>query len=287
MTEKGYEFLKRTHERYHLLYETIVIGRDLSLKNDFEAELISFCREHKLNFIRREDFISVKTKYAIAISWRWLINHKQELLIIFHDSLLPKYRGFAPLVNSLIKGETEIGVSAIFGAENFDTGPIITQSLSKIEYPIKINEAIKLVINNYISCAEVILDDLLNGRQISGCIQDESDASYSVWLDELDYKIDWSKSAEEVKRMIDAVGYPYSGAYTMLDGKTIRIHEAKVEPNIKIENRSIGKVMFIESGCPVVICGSGMLKIIGATIEDDEGGKSLIPLTGYRLRFGN
>lgn len=287
MTEKGFEFLKRTYDRYHSLYEVVVIGNDSKLQNDFEVELIKFCHDHRLNYIKRAEFISVETEYVIAISWRWLIDYDQNKLIIFHDSLLPKYRGFAPLVNSLINGEREIGVSAIFGAKNFDSGPIISQSTTKIKYPIKIHEAIQLIVDNYVSCAEIILNSLLMGRPLKGVPQVEANASYSVWRDELDYKIDWMKSAEEIKRLIDAVGYPYSGAYTILDGERVRVLDAVVEQDIKIENRCIGKVMFIESGYPVVICGQGMLKITAATIENGKEPQSLLPLTKYRLRFAN
>lgn len=287
MTEKGYEFLRDTINDYCELFALVVIGNDKSLQKDYEFELIDFCQKNNIPFVKRSDFIKLETEYVLAISWRWLIDHPQDKLIVFHDSPLPKYRGFAPLVNALINGEAQVGVSAIFGASDFDTGAIITQSISSIRYPIKIAEAIDCINRNYLECANYVLSTLLEGLPLVATPQDESKASYSVWRDEEDYKIDWTKSASEIRRMIDAVGYPYLGAFTMLDGKKIRVFAGEETADIKIENRHCGKALFIDAGKPIVICGQGMLKITEAHIEHDGKTEPFFPLTRYRLRFTN
>jgi methionyl-tRNA formyltransferase len=53
-----------------------------------------------------------------------------------HDSLLPKYRGFAPLPNALINGEREVGVTALFASEEYDMGDIVCQRRLAVEYPM-------------------------------------------------------------------------------------------------------------------------------------------------------
>jgi methionyl-tRNA formyltransferase len=287
MTEKGYEFLRGTADKYKSLFNLVVIGNDKSIQNDYEEEIIDFCVANCINFIRRSDFSEAQSEYAIAISWRWLIKHPEDKLIVFHDSLLPKYRGFAPLVNALINGEKEIGVTAIFGANDFDTGDIIAQSKSNVTYPIKISDAIKLNNKNYLSCAEIVLDKLLKGAPLTAKKQVESEASYSVWRDEQDYKIDWSKPANEIRRLIDAVGFPYKGASTFLDGVLIRILSAEESKDISIENRHYGKVLFTSKGYPIVICGKGMLKITEAHIEKDGEVTPILPVTKFRIRFTN
>jgi len=287
MTKKGYELLVQIGGRYQSLLGLIVVGNDTSLQNDYEFEIIDFCQKNSLPCIKRSDFKRVETEYALAVSWRWLIDHPQDKLIVFHDSLLPTYRGFAPLVNALINGEAQVGVSAIFGASDFDTGAIIIQSTSSIRYPIKIAEAIDCINRNYLECANYVLSTLLEGLPLVATPQDENKASFSVWRDEEDYKIDWTKSASEIRRMIDAVGYPYLGAFTMLDGKKIRIFAGEETADIKIENRHCGKALFIDAGKPIVICGQGMLKITEAHIEHDGKTEPFFPLTRYRLRFTN
>jgi len=287
MTEKGYEFLKNSVKKYKSLFSLVVIGSDKSIQKDYESEIIELCIKENINYIKKSDFTEVKSIYAIAISWRWLIKHPPEKLIVFHDSLLPKYRGFAPLVNGLINGEEEIGVTAIFGANEFDTGDIIAQSKSKISYPLTISEAIRINNKNYIKCSELVLNNLLYGESIVVSKQIEAEASYSVWRDEEDYKIDWSKSSEAIRRFIDAVGFPYKGASTILDGKLVRIFMAEEYNDVKIENRHYGKVLFLNDQKPVVICGKGMLKITEALIEEDGKKISFFPLSKFRIKFSN
>jgi methionyl-tRNA formyltransferase len=285
MTEKGFYFLKHTHERFGILFSNVVIGSDKSLQKDYESEIMELCIETGIPFIKRTEFMDIKTEYALSISWRWMIKHPSDKLIIFHDSLLPKYRGFAPLVNYLINGESQIGVSAIFGNDKFDTGNIITQSKSDITYPITISMAIEIVVKNYIECANIIFDNLLCGCELKSYPQIDSESTYSVWRDECDYSIDWQKSSTEIRRFIDAVGYPYKGASTKLDTATIRVLSAEEARDVNIENRNAGKVLFVEEGKPIVICGSGMLKITNAIIELPNNKKRIFKIQKFRVRF--
>jgi methionyl-tRNA formyltransferase len=173
------------------------------------------------------------------------------------------------LINSLINDESENGVCIILGEDEFDAGAIITQSKSLIHYPFKISEAIDCMNRNYLECFNYDLSALLEGLPLVGTPQGESKASHSVWHEEKDDKIDWTKSASEIRRMIDAVGYPYLGAFTMFDGKKIQIFAGEETADVKIENRQFGKALFIDAGKPLIICGQGMLKITEAHIEHD------------------
>ncbi len=286
MTEKGLYFLQNTHEKFKNLFECVVVGSDKCLQNDYESEIIKLCIRANIPFVKRADFNEIRTEYALAISWRWLIKHPLNKLIIFHDSLLPKYRGFSPLVNALINGEQQIGVSAIFGSDDFDTGAVIAQSRSDISYPITIKKAISIVNKNYIDCANIVLQILLDNNEFKTTFQNEEESTYSVWRDEYDYAIDWRRSSKEIRRFIDAVGHPYKGASTKLDDATVRILAAEEVHDVKIENRDPGKVLFVDGGKPIVICGSGMIKIIDAWMEGgSENLKSLFPLPKFRIRF--
>jgi methionyl-tRNA formyltransferase len=113
-------------------------------------------------------------------------------------------------------------------------------------------------------------------------MQDESKATYSLWRDEADYRIDWTKQATMIRRFIDAVGFPFKGASCVVDGKVLRIAEAEEIADVIIENRDAGKVIFIQDGKPVVVCGQGLLKIHGLY---DELGNSMLPFARFRSRF--
>jgi len=285
MTEKGFRVLEHAASRYADLLGQVVVGSDKSIQRDFEWEILDFCKSRGIPCVKRAESSRIETEYCLAISWRWLIQHPNRKLIVFHDSLLPKYRGFAPLMNMLINGEPEIGVTALFGAEEYDRGDIIAQSKSRVEYPIKINDAIATVNRNYLEVADVVLDHLNRGAELPATPQREVDATYSVWRDDLDYRIGWTKPATEIRRQIDALGYPYNGAYTTFEGSVIRILDAVEAGDVRIENRHCGKVLFVDDGKPVVICGKGLLKINDAWIEKGVEKSSLFPLPRFRMRF--
>jgi methionyl-tRNA formyltransferase len=285
MTEKGYDLLRDTARKYKHLFSLVVVGCDSNIENDFEAEIIDFCINEGIKSVRRRDFHRVASEYAIAVSWRWLIDHPPDKLIVFHDSLLPRYRGFSPLVNQLINGEKEIGVSAIFGDKAFDTGRVIFQSQSHIEYPMKIFDAMKINNANYLACANFVLDKISLSKALDSFSQDEGLATYSVWRDDEDYAIRWNDSASRIRRFIDAVGYPYRGAYTYYDKNKVIITSAEEVDDVTIENRDCGKVLFMDSGKPVVICGTGMLRINdGYTIKNREK-IPFLPTPRFRIRF--
>ena len=215
MTEKGFEVTKRIASVVPNLISLVVIGKDSNIQNDFSNEIAKFCEEQSLKYVFRGEQESIdKETYIFAISWRWMINHPKNQLIVFHDSLLPKYRGFAPLVNMLINGEDAIGVSAIFGAFEYDKGEIIGQRSTKISYPIKISEAIRINNKNFLELAEEVAIKISEASDLTSYPQNEEEASYSIWRDFEDYFVDWSKSAGEIKRVVDAVGSPYLGART-------------------------------------------------------------------------
>ncbi|MCS6767030.1 MAG: hypothetical protein MO847_11870 [Candidatus Protistobacter heckmanni] len=283
MTEKGHAFLKSTVERHGHLFAHVVVGEDATLDKDYRDEIIALCEAHGLPWSLRKDFKEIGSEYAMAVSWRWLIQHPQDKLIVFHDSLLPRYRGFAPLINGLINGETRFGVSAIFGASDFDTGDILFQASVDVAYPITIAELIGKITGCYVETGMRVLEALDAGQALTGRAQDNAAATHSLWRDEQDYRIDWSRSAIELARFVDALGSPYKGAACLVDGRPARILAAEAVGDVPIENRTAGKLLFVREGKPVVVCGSGLLKIWKLRYENEPGDG--LPLGKYRVRF--
>lgn len=285
MGEKGLSVLDNIIHKHGIEYIDIVVGaRDRNIANDYFDEIELLCRKHKLNFFNRKDSPASDSAFVISISWRWILPLKpDQKLIVLHDSLLPKYRGFSPLVNCLINGEKEIGVTAIFGSESYDKGDIIAQEKVKVNYPVKIKDAIELISGLYISIVNEVVSKIVAGILLTASAQDESQATYSLWRSDEDYLVNWKKSAAEIKRTIDALGYPYLGAACYIDDKLCRIIDAEISDDIKIENRDTGKVIFVEDGKPVVVCSKGLLKI--TNMVEDATGISVLPLKKFRIRF--
>jgi methionyl-tRNA formyltransferase len=282
MTEKGHAVLHSMLASVGPDAIRMVIGsRDNHVQKDYYEEIQLACREAGVPFYDRKNTPDVAAKYALAVSWRWMIRGVENLITL-HDSLLPRYRGFAPVVNALINGEREIGVTALYATDEYDTGDIIRQERLEIEYPIKIQQAIEQITPIYADIAGGIASSVAAGKPLPRSKQDESQASYSLWRDDLDYQIAWTSDAARIRRFIHAVGYPYQGARTLLNGETAIIHDAVEEPDVRIEERAVGKVIFQRDGMPVVVCGSGLLRLTRMTTADSA---TLLPLKRFRSRF--
>ena len=93
MTKKGYSVLKAIEPKFRNLISVVVIGRDAALDDDFSMRIVDLCIDLQLEYVFRESFAAVQTEFALAISWRWLIKHPANNQIVFHDSVLPSYRG--------------------------------------------------------------------------------------------------------------------------------------------------------------------------------------------------
>ena len=134
----------------------------------------------------------------------------------------------------------------------------------------------------YFDLAQSIFGAAVDSGFLKGTPQDESQASFSVWRDEEDYRINWSWPADEIVHFVNCLSYPYKGASTICNGEIIRVLHAESVFDVKIANRDVGKVLFVKNQKPVVICGSGLLRIIAAT--DDEG-RNVLPFKNFRSRL--
>lgn len=288
MTAKGHAFLRHVIAHYRSLIACVVVGRDSNIAHDYSADIIALCGKHNIAWRERDDAAAISTPYAMAVSWRWLIPSELGQLIVFHDSILPRYRGFAPLVNALINGEDIIGVTALFATAEYDRGDIIAQAQTRIAYPVTIAEAIDANIKNYLACADMVFAQIAAGRPVRGTPQDHAKASYSLWRDENDYVIDWSASSAFIRRFIDALGAPYRGALTFSAGRPMRIRRAEEVPDVRIENRDCGKVIFSDHGSATIVCGTGLLRITDACWDDEScDSEPLFPLKKFRMRLSN
>lgn len=203
---------------------------------------------------------AIAADYSIAAGWRWMLDVPN--LVVLHDSLLPRYRGFSPLITALVNGDTHVGVTAFLAVDEPDAGPVIAQRQILVTYPARMRDVLDRVTPLYAEIAAPILASIAGGDELESAEQDHAQATYSVWRDEGDYRIDWSQSAEQVLRLIDAASAPFPGAWSRDDVMPNRIHAAELEPDLRFEQRHPGKVAFVRDGCPIVVCGTGMIRVL-------------------------
>lgn len=109
MNSKGLYVLKNFIDKFgSSSVEYVVSSEDKNIQKDFFNEIKELATKEKIKFFNRFENVAQTEKefsgYKFAIGWRWMIKDERNL-IVFHDSLLPKYRGFAPLVNYLVSNE--------------------------------------------------------------------------------------------------------------------------------------------------------------------------------------
>ncbi|MBM7566459.1 methionyl-tRNA formyltransferase [Paenibacillus sacheonensis] len=284
MTDKGLSSLKYAIYRgYSENIGCVVSYNDKNMKTDDSQGIFALCEEHGIphylwfevkNYLP-DIIVNHKITSAVAISWQYLIDLSinallQDDLLIFHDSLLPKYRGFAPTVTAMLCGDKITGVSVLKASEHVDAGDIILQEQVEISDADYIKDIIEKQSLIYAESFVKIINRLRKGNLIA-YPQDHALATYSVWRSLEDCKIDWSLTAYRIHILVRAVSSPYPGAYTFYENKKIIINRAEMlEKDINFAIRDFGKVWAIQNGIPVVICGSGMLQITDASYENGE-----------------
>lgn len=203
--------------------------------DDFNA----FCREHNigLDVLRGKcDLADSLKKFmpdiCFVMGWYYIIS--EELLdrlpggfIGIHNSLLPRHRGFAPVVWSMIAGEKETGFSVFSFDRGMDTGDVWYQKKIKIEetdYVSDVLEKIDIEIDRFFDDEFV---DILNGIR-KPQKQWENNVSYGARRTAEDGRINWNRTAQEIYDFIRAQSKPYPGAYTFYNGQKIKIWRAGV-----------------------------------------------------------
>jgi methionyl-tRNA formyltransferase len=285
MGEKGFRVLEHVINQNLIAISCVVGERDPAVARDYYEEIKKLCTINNIKHIDRTSADGVSTvcdEYKLAIGWRWMLS--SERLLVIHDSLLPRYRGFAPLVNCLINGETTIGATLLFASDKYDTGDIVDQLEVIICYPIKVAEAINIMARLYVELVAKLISKINNDELIIAKTQNESLATYSAWRDDEDYWINWELDSNSISRFIDAVGEPYSGARCFVNGEVAIIEDASPVEDLMVMDRcsSIGKVLYIDDGLPVIICIKGLLRI---NKIKSVSGASMLPFKKFRTRI--
>lgn len=284
--KKGFSVLKTIANTDRSAIADVVYAGDPGVTDDFSHEIKRLCNHHNIAAFARKEARAGNHAFSFCAGWKWIISDHKARTLVIHDSVLPKYRGFNPLVTALINGDKEIGATLFEASyDNVpDSGPILISKKLSIDYPLKIEKAIDLIAETYTSITKEFLSGNIVKTLGNAEKQNEALASYSLWRDGEDYWIDWEGDSKTLERFVDAVGYPYEGAKTRFQGQEVTISEVSQSGDLRISNRDSGKVIRIENGNPVVVCGSGLLTIREA--RNLETGKSILPLLSLRSRFG-
>lgn len=144
-----------------------------------------------------------------------------------HGSLLPKYRGGAPLVWTIIHGDKVGGLSLFYLDDGVDSGDIVAQR----SFPIEDHETIADALRKLEDAGEALLEEflpLLAEGRAPRIVQNHDEATYCPQRSPADGEIDWTQSARRIKDFIRAQTRPYPGAFTRVAGKKVILWDADV-----------------------------------------------------------
>ncbi|GEK88049.1 methionyl-tRNA formyltransferase [Alkalibacterium putridalgicola] len=168
-----------------------------------------------------------------------------------HASLLPKYRGAAPIHYALINGEPETGVTIMYMEKEMDAGDILSQR----SLPIEETDTVGSLFDKLsLLGRDLLMDtlpDLFSG-EIVPTKQKESEVTYAPMIKPSEEKVDWEESAETIHNKIRGMN-PFPGAYTLLSGQRFKLWKA--EP-IKRKNEEVpGTIVELNKNECIVACG--------------------------------
>ena len=212
-----------------------------------------------------------------------ILHMKKYGCINVHASLLPKYRGAAPIQWAVIDGEKESGVTIMQMDEGLDTGDMLAKAIVPLDEKEtggslfdKLSEAGGRL------CVETLAK--LEKGEITPEKQGESPTAYASMLDKKMGNIDWNKSAVVIERLVRGLN-PWPSAYTHLDGKTLKIWACDVLPQSASKGES-GEILEVTKDAIHVQTGDGILVLREIQLAGKARMDAGAFLRGYKVEPG-
>ncbi len=241
-----------------------------------EQAQIPALRVRNINHTDSLAWISQKAPdLLLVVGWTQLL--KPEILRVpkfaclgFHASLLPKYRGRAPVNWAIIKGEKVTGNTMIVLEPEADTGDIVAQRTIPITDEDDCNTVYQKVGQTEVEMLEEILPMIRRGA-LPRKKQDDSQATVMPKRRPEDGLIDWRRSTREIYNWVRALTQPYPGAFSFLNGEKVWIWEARTDGGpIANQSHRPGEVILDLQGWPWVSTADGWIRIVTAQREGGQ-----------------
>jgi methionyl-tRNA formyltransferase len=257
LIEGGHEVaLVVTHPKSEHAYEKI-----------WDDSVADLAHEHGIPVLLRqrpddEDLLTAlkaaDADVIVANNWRtWLPAQIFDLprlgTLNVHDSLLPAYAGFSPLIWALINGEPEVGVTAHLMNAELDAGDIVLQRAVPVGPRDTTTDLFHATVD---LIGPIVLEslELLASGRTDFTPQDRSRASFFHKRADVDSRIDWSWDAEELDRFVRALSDPYPNAWTTHHGRRLRVTGARVSQ--QRYGGTPGRIFYREGDGVVVVAGA-------------------------------
>ena len=244
------------------------------------AENLKLIVRNPKNLNSAEEFEFIKElnpDIVVVVAYGQLISKKlldipKKGFVNIHASLLPKWRGAAPIQRSIMNLDTETGISIMKIVKDLDAGPIMKKIKVKIDQSITTDDLSKNLSKISSDSIVEILDDIFN-KNLKFVEQNHKLATYAKKINKIEAKINWSKGAKEILAKINGLN-PNPGAWFMYKETRYKIWRAKaIEKN--------GPPGTILDNNFIIGCGEKSLEII----EIQKEGKNKLPLKSFLMGF--
>ena len=183
-----------------------------------------------------------------------------------HASLLPRWRGAAPIQRAVEAGDGESGVTVMQMEAGLDTGPM----LLKVSTPISADDSGGSLHDRLAALGPQAVIDAISGLAagtLQGQVQDDSLATYAHKLDKEEARIDWSRPAVELERLVRAF-HPWPICHSTLNGEALKVHAAQLGEG----SGAPGTILAADKSGLTVACATGALRLTRLQLP---GGKAL------------
>ncbi len=249
---------------------------ELALKHGLKIVTPKTLRDEKI----KKEFLELGADAAVTVAYGLIL--PQEVLdgtkfgcINIHPSLLPRWRGAAPIQRTIMSGDKETGINIIKMDSGIDSGDVICEE----KFSLNGNEIYSDLATKLSEIgAEILVKTLKNLRDGKVVLtkQDDTLATYAKKIEKAECEIDWEKSAEEIERKIRALNGSL-GTFFIHNGEKIKIFSAEISDKNSCENGA-GKILDDQFS---IQCGKGVIR---PTILQREGKKAM-PVKEFLLGF--
>lgn len=238
-----------------------------------DGRFLSVLEKHRPDVIVVVAFGLILPKYVLDFPKYGCVN--------LHASLLPKYRGPAPVQWCIANGEREGGVTTMLMDEGVDTGDILLTA--RVEITPDMTGG--MLYDEYCRLGSKLLSDTLDALEKGGISpkkQEERLSSYAPMLTKENTRINWEDAPEKIINLVRAMN-PYPGAHTTLHGKKLKVFACRAE---SLQNGGGGAVLSTEGGL-TVSCGGGAVTITELQLEGKKRMSAQDFLRGYKVKRGD
>lgn len=210
------------------------------------------------NDIAQQELVALKADLMIVVAYGLIL--PQTVLDTpvlgcwnIHASLLPRWRGAAPIHRAILAGDEKTGVCIMQMDAGLDTGPVLLSKSTNISDDETVNS-----LHNRLAGlgAEALIEALNHRQQLTPIIQSQSGIMYAHKLEKSESRLDWSETATELDRKIRGFN-PWPGAQLNIAGETCKIWRARVETI----SGTAGNVLKAGGDDLIIACGEGSLRI--------------------------